>query len=96
MNHIPERQDAYGSSNTKLLFMNNVKFVWYKIIIISELLNSLFSVLNHINVTVLYIILRLFLTLLLGIVQCTAHLQFLLASLLPLRVCACSGFLQLL
>lgn len=28
--------------------------------------------------------------------KCIAHLQFLLASLLPLRVHACSGFLQLL
>jgi len=68
MHHIPERQDAYGSSNTKLIFMNNVKFVWYKIMIMSEILSSFF-VLNHINFTVLYIILRLFLTLVLDIVQ---------------------------
>jgi len=40
--HIPERQDAYGSSNTKLIFMNNVKFVWYKIMIMSELLTVYF------------------------------------------------------
>lgn len=43
MHHdIPERPDAYGSSNTKLIFMSNVKFVWYKIVILSELLTVYF------------------------------------------------------
>jgi hypothetical protein len=43
MHHdIPARQGAYGSSNTKLMFMNNVKFEWYEIMFMSELLTIYF------------------------------------------------------